>query len=243
MRAKIFQLILPALLMCGRAHAQETGGCADANPDVRIVACSALIQSGPGAASDFSIIFNNRGIGYAVKEEYDEAILDYNEAIFINPNFPLAYSNRGVAYEAKGEFARAIEDYSKAIALDPNFRPAFNNRCYALAELGRPTEALADCNKALTLQSGDARALDSRGFVYFRLGRYAEAIRDLDEALRLNPAMPTAFYVRGLAKLRAGDSTGRNDVDHAVALDKKVPEMMARIGVSPPAETSPGNVF
>jgi tetratricopeptide (TPR) repeat protein len=236
MRALWFISILLALLACAHAYAAETGGCSDPDPDIRIAACSAIIAIGPGAAADFSMVLNNRGSGYAAKGKYEQAILDYDEAISINPNFSLAYSNRGVAHEAAGLFQRAIADYSKAIALDPSFRAAFNNRCYALAESGHAAEAMPDCDKAVMLQSRDARAWDSRGFVYFLLGRYSEAIHDLDEALTLDSNMPTALYIRGLAKLRAGDSAGKNDLEHAGRLDKKISDMMARISISAHAE-------
>lgn len=226
-------LACAAMCMFGTAHAQDQYGCAAADPDVRIAACSALIEAGPGATSDFSMVFNNRGIGYAAKGELDQAILDYNQAIYLNGRFAFAFSNRGVVYEAKGDLARAIEDYSKAIALAPDLRAAFNNRCYALAQLGQTEKALADCNKSLTLQSGDARTLDSRGYVYFLAGRYREAIDDLNDAIRLSPSMPTAFYVRGMAKILMGDATGQEDLAHAQSLDKTIAGKMAKLGILP----------
>ena len=215
------------------AHAQDQYGCSASDPDLRIIACSALIEAGAGATSDFSMVFNNRGIGYAAKGELDQAILDYNQAIYLNERFAFAYSNRGVAYEAKGDILRAIEDYSKAIALQPDLRAAFNNRCYALAQIGKTAQALSDCNKSLALQSADARALDSRGYVYFRSGRYAEAIDDLNAAIRIDPSMPTAFYLRGMAKLIMGDGSSQDDLARARTLDKTIAEKMARLGIAP----------
>jgi tetratricopeptide (TPR) repeat protein len=102
MKARLALIVLWGLLHCGIAGAQENlSGCSAANLDVRIAACSALIQAGNDGTSDFSLVFNNRGIGYAGKGEYDQAILDYDEAIYLNSKFALAYSNRGVTYEAK----------------------------------------------------------------------------------------------------------------------------------------------
>jgi tetratricopeptide (TPR) repeat protein len=224
---------IPALFACCAAQAEEDAGCSSTDLRTRITACSALILAGSGAAPDFSVVFNNRGMGFAGTGELDQAISDYDEAIYLNPSFALAYSNRGVAYQAKGNIARAIEDYSKAIALAPELSAAFNNRCYALAESGKPEQALTDCDKALALKGNDARALDSRAYVYFRLGRYDNAIRDSDGALELDPAMPTAYFVRGLSKLKLGDAaSGQADLTRAKSLDKDIFETMAKIGAS-----------
>jgi len=230
---KIPILVLLTFLMCGAVRAQEAGTCEDPRADVRIVACSALIAKGRDATADLSIPLNNRGLGYASKEEYDQAIRDYTEAIAINPNFALAFSNRGVAYEAKGLFGPAIDDYSKAIAVDPKFRPAYNNRCYALSEIDRPNQAIADCDKALMLQGDDARTLDSRGYMYFRLGRYTEAIGDLNKAHELDPSLATVLYVRGMAKARLDDRTAPLDFEEAKRLDRDIERKMAKVGLGP----------
>ncbi|HEX3484039.1 MAG TPA: tetratricopeptide repeat protein, partial [Micropepsaceae bacterium] len=138
------------LVNCGASAQGQFENCSGPNLDIRIAACSALIQAHPENVSDFSSIYNNRGSGYAAKGQLDQAILDYSQAIYLNSNFALAYSNRGAAYEALGRIELALQDYDKAIALAPDFRVAYNNRCYALAELGHPEEGLKDCDKAVT---------------------------------------------------------------------------------------------
>jgi len=59
-------------------------------------------------------------------EEYfgrgnNRAIVDYNRAIRINPNYADAYFNRGYAYGEKKDYDRAIEDYTQAIRINPNY--------------------------------------------------------------------------------------------------------------------------
>ena len=72
--------------------------------------------------------FNNRGIVYDHKGEYDRAIADYDRAIELVPNDATAYNNRGVAYGKKGDYDRAIRDYDQAIRLKPDHANAFINR-------------------------------------------------------------------------------------------------------------------
>ena len=78
--------------------------------------------------SKFADAYNNRGLVYDNKGQYDLAFADYNKAIELDPKEAKAYSNRGLAYNLKGQYDIAIADYSKAIELDPQLAVAFYNR-------------------------------------------------------------------------------------------------------------------
>ena len=45
---------------------------------------------------------------------WNEAIVEFNEAIEMNPGDANAYDNRGLAYYYKGQYDQAISDYDKA---------------------------------------------------------------------------------------------------------------------------------
>ena len=69
--------------------------------------------------------YNNRGIAYRRKGQYDRAISDYNKALEINPRFAEAYNNRGRAYYLKGEYGKSWEDIKKAQDLGYKIPPKF----------------------------------------------------------------------------------------------------------------------
>ena len=50
----------------------------------------------------------------------DEAIIDYDKAIVLDPNYADAYYNRGNVKSELGQLEAAIEDYDKAICLKKN---------------------------------------------------------------------------------------------------------------------------
>lgn len=58
----------------------------------------------------------------------DRAILDYNEAIRLNPLDAATYNNRGTAWLDKGDYSRALTDYNDAIRLNPKSIDARINR-------------------------------------------------------------------------------------------------------------------
>jgi tetratricopeptide (TPR) repeat protein len=101
--------------------------------DDAIKECTDQIK-GETAVDDIGIAYTNRGIAYAGKGQYDQAIDDYTAAIRATPKYEKAYFNRGNAYYAKGKYNEAVDDYNKAIELNPgNPYPYYNMACiYAM---------------------------------------------------------------------------------------------------------------
>jgi tetratricopeptide (TPR) repeat protein len=111
-----------------QTRAQNWERCTDKNkqfsPDEKIQACTAIIKSGKENKNDLSIAYNNRGIGYDSKGQFDTAIENFDEAIRINPNSALAHYNRGIAYTNRGNWynsfddrLRGLQDINKAMSL------------------------------------------------------------------------------------------------------------------------------
>lgn len=69
--------------------------------------------------------YNNRGMAFRDKSQYDGAISDYSKALEINPRFAEAYNNRGRAYYLKGKYDKSLEDIKKAQDLGYNIPPKF----------------------------------------------------------------------------------------------------------------------
>src|SRR5579859_5448898 len=121
-------LVLMSLSMPAASQALR-GNCGNPDPDISIAGCTkkiasdtADLQSGRGiiqaAVSHLATDYDNRGVAYANKGLYDEAIADYSQAVSLLPkSFPMAYFNRGNAYNNQGLDDQAIADYTKAISL------------------------------------------------------------------------------------------------------------------------------
>ena len=65
--------------------------------------------------------YNNRGIAYGERGQYDDAISDFTRALEINPRYAEAYYNRGLAYIRKGQYDQAISDFNKAVEINPRY--------------------------------------------------------------------------------------------------------------------------
>src|SRR5690349_20777211 len=82
---------------------------------------------GAGEPSD-AVGYFNRGVEDYEKRDFVRAILDFDKAIHLQPDFAEAYNGRGKAYYSKENYAHAISDCSKAIQLKPDYADAYTNR-------------------------------------------------------------------------------------------------------------------
>jgi len=172
-------------------------------PDLRIGACTALIQSGTLDAKTLAVAFYNRGAAYADNKDYDRAIADNDQAIRLDPSSAIAFYNRGVAYADKKDYDRAIADYDQAIRLDPNYAHAFNNRGVAYESKKDYDRAIADYDQAIRIDPNYADALNGACWDRALTNRdLATARRDCDAAVRLSHNDPNDLNSRGLLNLK-----------------------------------------
>ena len=84
------------------------------------------------------------------KDEFDNAISDYTDAIRLNPDYAKAYYNRALihAYAEKGDLDNAIRDYTEVIRLNPDDAKAYYNRGVARLGLRKWEEAKSDLTSA-----------------------------------------------------------------------------------------------
>jgi len=81
---------------------------------------------------DIAILYANRGLAYAQKNEMVKAIADYNQAIWLDPTLPATHNNRGEAYIRIGLYRQAIDDFDRELELNPNDANAYANRVLAM---------------------------------------------------------------------------------------------------------------
>lgn len=167
-----------------------------------------------------SVLINRLGVAHANKGHFQRALIDFHEAIKLNPVYADALRNRGSAYAAMGEHDLAIIDLSEAIRLRPKYAEAYYNRGIARHRKGEYDAAIMDYGRAITLNPAYAEAFNNRGAAYTEQGNLDRAIKDYDRAIKLNPAYAEAFYNRGTAHLLKNRYTRAiTDFDQAIKLN------------------------
>jgi tetratricopeptide (TPR) repeat protein len=146
-----------------------------------------LIKLYPENAAGWS----NRGNSKISQNHPQEALIDYNKAVELAPNFPDPYLNRGAALESLGKWEEAIADYNRVLEITPKDAAAYNNRGNAKAGLGKWEEAIADYQTAMNVNSRFSTAFGNNAIALYQVGsqngRTDEAIKAMKNILRKYP--------------------------------------------------------
>ncbi len=127
-----------------------------------------------------------RGTAYALKGNYDQAIIDLSKGIELDPFYDLeVYSTRGNAFVNAGRFEEGIADFTHALYLRDGDKTAYKARGTAYAVAGQYANALKDFLKAAKLDPSDASTHIELGKVYMHLGDNRNSYLSMKKALEL----------------------------------------------------------
>lgn len=173
--------------------------------------------------------YANRGVTRERLKNYEEALVDYDRALELDPTLAdQIYPNRGNVLANLGRYEKAFADYALAIQLCPRRPSAYNNRGYLYITLQRYREALPDLNRAVDLDPSYAQALTNRGFVYEKLEQYDAALADFGRAVRADPSFDKARANIALLLQR-----------HFKAPVESIPHLRAAAQVADPLDAKP----
>ena len=129
------------------------------------------------------------------KDQLDEAIAYYKQAVEIRPDFcnkecvllAQVQSNLGNTLLREGQIDEAIVHLQKALHINPLYAEAYNHMGSALMKKGQAGKAIRYYQEAVQLDTGYADAYNNLGVAFLRNGQLDEAVANLREALRLKP--------------------------------------------------------
>lgn len=180
--------------------ADDAKTCIKESGDAAIDACSRAIASKRYNGHALGHLYLSRGVERRAKENYDEALADFADAIKADKKYADAYFNRCSIYNFKKAYDSAITECGQAIKLGPG------------------ADSTTAGNEKLGKDVAMSDYLAERGFAYFRKDDLVHAFVDLDSAIRLNPNNGRALKTRGLAYEAKGDSRAGADLASAKLL-------------------------
>jgi tetratricopeptide (TPR) repeat protein len=154
------------------------------------------------------------------REDYEIAVLEFSEAIKLDPKVAEYLAWRGRANSVKGDYDSGLRDCNEAIRIDPNIAMAYYSRGNAYQNKKDYDSAIRDYNQAIRIDPNYAMAYNNRGNAYQNKKDYDSAIRDYSQAIRIDPNYSSAYYNRGNAYQNKKDyDSAIRDYSQAIRID------------------------
>jgi tetratricopeptide (TPR) repeat protein len=157
-----------------------------------------------------------------LRSDYASAITAFTATLADDPQFTDALAERARAKQAQGDGDGAAADFDAAIAREPGLADARAGRCWLRLrkkpESGTQPDdspARADANAAVAADPHNFEAQLCLAMLQARAGDWSNAAASFAVAANLNPGNPMALFGRGLARKRAGDGAGVEDMNQA----------------------------
>lgn len=118
-------------------------------------------------------------------KRYEAALIAFDHAIQLDPNYATAYYNKGYMLHTLKQYEEAISIFDHATRLDPNLTYAYGNKGVALSDLKRYDEAIIAFDQTIQLDPNDAFAYYNKGIALQNTNRRSEAQAAFEKAKQL----------------------------------------------------------
>lgn len=156
-----------------------------------------------------------RGLHHYHRYRYEEARVDFDRAIELNPNFAIAYLWRSETFYEQGRYFDMLADKEKAYSLDPMSLEISDQLAYDYGAFWRPRDADRIIARMFELHPNHERAYIALARNLSAHGRYAESALALEEALEYFPDSKRfdSWHAWELASIGLFDEAEAEDVD------------------------------
>ena len=213
------RILLPITLVSGQNKVKK------AKEDKPIEYYEKLVEN-----SQKALELHNQGFKHYRKQEYQEALKLFNQAIALDTVNAHYFSNRGHTHKNLGNWKEALADYQKANQIDPTatHETYFHGGEILQKYLNKPEKAIKMYTQAIERIKENGMVLEfykcyfNRGNCELKLENYQQAIEDYSKSIEFNPNYYGSYVNRGVARYNLKDQDGAcSDWHKAVELGSK----------------------
>jgi len=144
---------------------------------------SSVVTMFPFPASD-PLVHYNLGNAYSQNGKYDDALVEFQRTLLLQPHHGRAYNNLGRIYVRQGRFDEAIAAFKQAVTINPGNGKAYNNLGSAYLMKGDADSAIREIKRSLAINANNADAHSNLALAYYSKGEYRLALVHYDGALK-----------------------------------------------------------
>lgn len=137
--------------------------------------------------------------------EIENAAVEFQNAIDLNPSEVTALTNLGNALRLLNRRREAQTAFERALAIDPSNAAAHGNLGNLLRDFGEADAAVKSLQECIRLEPGRPESYAFLGGAALEAGRADEALSALDLALQLDPVNRTAMAYKSAALQEVGN--------------------------------------
>lgn len=188
----------------GALIAEGSSGYRSKQYDRAISCFTAALQTNPDR-NIASALHAYRELAYFDSGQIDNALIDCNAIIRLNPKDAVAYYNRAIVYSTKRNYKLAFRDSDAAIQLNPKYANAYHNRGAFHADIGEFDKAVADFSEAIRFNPRSASTFANRALAYRNIEKSDKAMADYDRVIQIAPKDAEDYSARGSAYFAKDD--------------------------------------
>ncbi len=155
----------------------------------------------------------NLGLSYLDKDRLQEASVEFQKAIKLNPKHYEVLNLLGYINARFKKYDEAISYYKRAISISPDYSEAMNNLGVTYLEIENWDEAIKYFQMALEnpVYATPQKAYSNMGYAYYKKGEYSKVIDTIEQVFIRYPEgllQPNYFpnYVLGLTYMKLGEA-------------------------------------
>ncbi len=133
----------------------------------------------------------------------EEAVMDFNRALNMEPTNSPAYVGLAKAYESLNRIDEAEQIYKRAVQIKPDYWAGYSELGVFYYSYGKYEQALDQFQKVVTLTPDNFKAYKNMGGIYYLLERWDDAEKALRKSLQLKKTLGAAsnlgiiYFIQG----------------------------------------------
>ncbi len=142
-------------------------------------------------------VFLTKGAIFSQMRDYEQAIAEYNKAVYDSDEPDSLYCSIAIEYENLGSFDKTLEYLGKALEVNPNNDLAIYEAAYCFDLLSLTEEGIAFFQRLIDRNPYSTEAWFNLGVSYINAGLYEKALEALEYSLAIDYEHEHSWFHKG----------------------------------------------